>query len=604
MCLKPRALPPIPEDTREVALQIYRRHPVAIRLGDDFADVLRDEDFQDLYSHTGQPALSPAFLALVMILQFLETASDRIAVEMVRSRIDWKYALHLPLCHPGFDSSVLCEFRQRLANNDAERRAFDAFLERLKEKGFLQGRRLQRTDSIAVLGAIRELNRLELVMEALRLALEAIISEEPLWFAKKVPEQWLDTYGEWTQAERLIKETGPKAATQLRTLLLRTGQDGFKLLDWLQQDTTPAALRELETVKLLQKVWQQQYRRLEQTVKPIDLKVEEQLCEDAAAVRQAAQKAQSGIPEAEDTDSIDNMMTEEVQESTPKSRKQDGISDVIVTPHDPEARLAVKRGKAHTGFKLHLTQTATSDAPKLITDVAIAAAASHDGAAMDDIQERLHQRDLLAQEHLADSGYVCGSTLHSSQQRGVRLLGPVSPDTSTPERKAAGCALDDFTIDFAQQRACCPQGQWSVGWHTKRRWDQPQLQQVTIRWDKPSCGACPLRSICLSPKQDHRVLSVSQHHEMILARRREQKTEAFKEQYRHRAGIEATFSNMVNVHGGRRTAYKGASKTLLYYLHLSIGMNIKQVHAWEAGIKPKLHRRNNLRRLAAAAATH
>jgi len=179
MCLKPRSLPPIPDDTRSVAEQIYPpEHPMR-RLGEEYADVLCDQDFADLYSSTGKPALSPALLALVTVLQATEHCSDRVAAEMVRSRIDWKYALHLPLAHPGFDASVLCEFRQRLVTHHAERRVFDAFLRRLKERGFLKGRAVQRTDSLAILAAVRELSLLDLVMEALRLALKPSPSTTP-----------------------------------------------------------------------------------------------------------------------------------------------------------------------------------------------------------------------------------------------------------------------------------------------------------------------------------------------------------------------------------------------------------------------------------------
>lgn len=126
MCLKPQALPPIPEDTNRLAQQLFPPHNVLRLIGEEYADLLHDNDFADLYSHTGQPALSPARLALVTVLQAREHCSDRIAVEMVRFRIDWKYALHLPLDYTGFDASVLCEFRQRLVEHEASRRLFDS----------------------------------------------------------------------------------------------------------------------------------------------------------------------------------------------------------------------------------------------------------------------------------------------------------------------------------------------------------------------------------------------------------------------------------------------------------------------------------------------
>jgi len=44
----------------------------------------------------------------------LEKLPDRQAAESIRMRIDWKYALHLPLEYEGFNFSVLSEFRDRL----------------------------------------------------------------------------------------------------------------------------------------------------------------------------------------------------------------------------------------------------------------------------------------------------------------------------------------------------------------------------------------------------------------------------------------------------------------------------------------------------------
>lgn len=58
-------------------------------------------------------------------MQFIEGLSDRQAAEAVRSRIDWKYALSLELTDPGFDFSVLCEFRTRLMKGGVEQQLLD-----------------------------------------------------------------------------------------------------------------------------------------------------------------------------------------------------------------------------------------------------------------------------------------------------------------------------------------------------------------------------------------------------------------------------------------------------------------------------------------------
>ena len=68
-------------------------------------------------------------------MQFVEGLSDRQAAEAVRGRIDWKYALGLELTDPGFDHTVLSEFRSRLVNGQAERQLLDTILDRYQGTG-------------------------------------------------------------------------------------------------------------------------------------------------------------------------------------------------------------------------------------------------------------------------------------------------------------------------------------------------------------------------------------------------------------------------------------------------------------------------------------
>lgn len=110
----------------------------------------RDFDFAALYPTHGQPTVSPWRLALICVMQFIEDLSDRQTAEAVRSRIDWKYVLGLELTDPGFDFSVLCEFRSRLVTGGAEQQLLDTLLKQLKERGWLKERGKQRTDSTQV----------------------------------------------------------------------------------------------------------------------------------------------------------------------------------------------------------------------------------------------------------------------------------------------------------------------------------------------------------------------------------------------------------------------------------------------------------------------
>jgi transposase len=112
-------------------------------------------------------------------MQFLENLSDRQAADAVRSRIDWKYALGLELTDAGFDHSVLSGFREKLASGEKQTLLLDRMLELFREKNLLKVKGKQRTDSTHVLAAIRVLNRLEMVVETMRAALNQLATTTP-----------------------------------------------------------------------------------------------------------------------------------------------------------------------------------------------------------------------------------------------------------------------------------------------------------------------------------------------------------------------------------------------------------------------------------------
>src|SRR6187431_2773025 len=119
MSLKPDPIQPVPEETARVARAAFRKGNPLLKLRDELGAIFADADFADLFPRLGQPGLPPWRLALVTLLQFRENLPDRQAAEAVRARIDWKYLLGLELADPGFDHSVLCEFRARLLAGSA-----------------------------------------------------------------------------------------------------------------------------------------------------------------------------------------------------------------------------------------------------------------------------------------------------------------------------------------------------------------------------------------------------------------------------------------------------------------------------------------------------
>ena len=140
-------------------------------------------------------ARSPGLLATVSVMQYMEGLSDRQTAEAVRARIDWKYALGLELDDTGFDASVLVDLRTRLLERGAKARIVERLLQVCGDKGLVKKRGRQRTDSTHVLDAVRDLNRLEMVGEALRQALEVLAVAVPDWLREHISLDWFERYG-------------------------------------------------------------------------------------------------------------------------------------------------------------------------------------------------------------------------------------------------------------------------------------------------------------------------------------------------------------------------------------------------------------------------
>ncbi len=249
MSIKPEAIPPVPEETARVAHAAFPKGNLYLCLRDELGTLYQDDVFADLFPIRGQPAEAPWRLALVTILQFVEGLSDRQAAEAVRSRLDWKYLLGLELTDPGLDFSVLSEFRARLVAGSAAERLLTVFLDYCQARGWLKARGRQRTDSTHVLAAVRALNRVELVGETMRHALNILAEVAPGWLRSQVPAEWYERYGHRVEAYRL-----PKTEAERQRLAEVIGEDGRRLLAALEQETTPAWLRELPAVQFLRQV--------------------------------------------------------------------------------------------------------------------------------------------------------------------------------------------------------------------------------------------------------------------------------------------------------------------------------------------------------------
>jgi transposase len=254
---------PEPDPAVAAAVEgIYRSRkrelPLAVAVRDRLGEWLHDADFAAAFGVRGRPGWSPSRLALVTVLQRAENLTDRMAAEQVRARLDWKYLLGLPLDDPGFDHTVLAEFRAKAADAGLEAVPLDSLLERLAADGLVKAGGKQRTDSTHVIAAVASLNRLELAGESVRAAVGALTAAHPGWVADVLHvSEWARRYG------TPVTDWHPPASKGKQDeLAVAYAKDGYALLEAVYDSRSPAWLAELPAVETLRRVLVQNYTRV------------------------------------------------------------------------------------------------------------------------------------------------------------------------------------------------------------------------------------------------------------------------------------------------------------------------------------------------------
>ena len=404
----------------------------------------------------------------------------------------------------------------------------EAILGLCRERKLIKERGKQRTDSTHVLAAIRVLNRLENVGATLRHALNTLAVAAPEWLRAHATPEWIERYGARVEEYRL-----PKGKDERLPLAELIGADGHKLLEAIYADAGPAWMRQVPAVERLRQVWVQQYY----------------LAENQLHWRTA---------------------------------EEHGLAPAAVgirSPHDPQARYSEKRSTAWVGYKAHLTETCDEDKPRLITEVETTVATVPDHEVVDEVHQKLSAKQLLPADHLLDAGYINADLMvRSQQEHGVELCGPPRRDTAWQAQAGKGFAASDFTFDWEEQQATCPDGKQSSSWQEAT--DRYGKAQVKIKFSVLDCRPCSHRTDCT--RIERRILTVYPKEEFLAleqARERE-KTEHYAKLYAQRAGVEGSLSQAVRCSNLRHARYVGLTKTHLQHILTAAATNVVRIINW------------------------
>jgi transposase len=452
-------------------------------------------------------------------MQFRENLADRQAAEAVRARIDWKYLLGLDLTDPGFDFSVLSEFRDRLLAGSAGELLLDKLLERCRTMGLIKARGKQRTDSTHVLAAIRVLNRLELVAETLRAALNELATVAPAWLQGVAPLEWYERYGKRIEDTRL-----PQGQANRDAYAQTVGEDGLALLDALDAAEAPVGVRALASIAALRQTWQRHYACTPGTSPG-----------EPAPARRVRFKENRDLPRA---------------------------AEGIESPYDVDARYRHKHGTSWTGYMVHVSETCDPTHPHLLTHVHTTSAAVHEASCTEVIHQALVAKDLAPTEHLVDGAYIDAELLLTSQQaHGIMLRGPTRPIQGWQTHVEGAYTVEHFTVDWQHQTVVCPQGTTAHSWHELVARDGHPY--IMASFSPQQCRPCPARPLCTQSQRQGRRLRLppQAQYEALQEARAWYSSDEGTQRYKRRAGVEGTLSQGVRAFGLRRTRYRGLGKT-------------------------------------------
>jgi hypothetical protein len=220
-------------------------------------------------------------------------------------------------------------------------------------------------------------------------------------------------------------------------------------------------------------------------------------------------------------------------------------SDSLQNPSDPDAGYSGHKGK---GYQAQVSETCDADnAFEVITHVTVESACESDSAAVQDMINDLEESDVKPDTLHADTSYGGQDNVDAALDKDVVLNAPTSDGKSSKST----VTIDDFEFSADGRKIIvCPNKQ------------EPENQRFRLNRDygyaefdlSGQCFGCPFQDDCPGriQKTGKRRIKWNQKSGKLAYRRQYQKTDEFKEKYKIRSGIEATFSQLKNTHGGKR----------------------------------------------------
>ena len=305
-------------------------------------------------------------------------------------------------------------------------------------------------------------------------------------------------------------------------------------------------------------------QQLRQTVAGDLLLLVNRFAEDKVVANRASYKAMVRVLEEQ---------CEVSEDKTAVEVKAKTGGDVMQNPSDPDATYDGHKGP---GYQVQISETCSSgdsNEVQLITGVEVEPAHRSDQDAMEPMLDQLEKHGRKPDAMYADGGYGRDENVAAAAERGVDLQSPVGG--TTPQNEG-DLTVDHFAINEESGTVVrCPNG-----WEPQSSVHDADAGRTTTVMRSSDCAGCEFGSQCPVKKSGGQfVLRHTPAQRRLAARRAEQATDAFKENYAIRAGGESVNSGLKRKTGMGRVRTRGRPRVRMAVLFRCAGWNVMRALA-------------------------
>jgi len=479
-----------------------------------------DKVFKNYHWAMGRPTKELYAMLGVMILQQMHDLTDEETIHQYAFNIEWHYALDITDDSDAasyLSAKTLWAMRHLLTEQNLYRVLFESVTDKLA-KVFSVDTSRQRYDSVHLFSNMRHLGRIGLFVTTIRKFLVNLKRHERALFDALGPE-WTNRYLS-KQGQAVFSMVKPTESVRTLEVL---GNDLFFLVEQFKSNPRVTGM---SSYQLLVRLLREQCR-----VEP---------------------KADSGEPR------VSIKPNKEVP------------SDSLQNPSDPEASYDGHKGQ---GYQIQVAETYSRDEAgkplSLITEVIVEPAHYSDAEALIPLIEATQERGVGPEEVLADSLYGGDDNCEKARERSVEVISPVIGRPQESE-----LTLADFTwADEGTVRAC-PQGHVPVKVKHKRG-------KHTAIFSPEVCTVCArLKNCPVKAGKKGSYLHYDEKALRLAKRRAYEKTPAFQEVYRFRAGIEGTMSQLDRKTGVKHLRVRGLAAVSFCATLKAAGLNLLRAVAF------------------------